>query len=181
MTTASTIKTAEQLLSAGDIGRCELVQGELKMMSPSGYRHGRVTAALAHVLRQHVRSCDLGSVTGAESGFLLRRNPDTVRAPDAAFITKERLVDAPERGFFPGAPDLAVEVLSPNDSAAEVLRKAQDWLAAGACEAWIVDPERRTVEIRRSDGPARILAEDEAIPGGELLPGLDLPVRELFA
>lgn len=181
MTTAPAITTAEQLLRAGDIGRCELVRGELKMMSPSGYRHGRVTAALAHLLRQHARSRDLGAVTGAESGFLLQRSPDTVRAPDAAFISKARLADAPARNYFGGAPDLAVEVLSPDDVAGEVLAKAREWLAAGAVEVWVVDPERRTVEIHRRGEPPQVCAEGEVISGGTLLPGLDLPVRELFA
>ncbi|MHC4934337.1 MAG: Uma2 family endonuclease, partial [Planctomycetota bacterium] len=108
------ITTAEQLLRAGDIGRCELVRGELRMMIPPGFAHGRITIKLTGPILKHVEANGLGIVVAAETGFLLARDPDTVRAPDIAFVRAAR-GPGPERGYFPGAPDLAVEVLSPDD------------------------------------------------------------------
>jgi Uma2 family endonuclease len=180
MSIASTITTAEQLLKAGDIGRCELVRGELRMMSPSGYPHGRFTARLAKLLANFVDERRLGEIAGAETGFLTERDPDTVRAPDAAFVRAARLVNAPRRGYFPGAPDLAVEVLSPDDTATEVLAKTQEWLDAGATEVWLVDPEREVVTIHRAAAPMRTLGKTDVILSDDLLPDLKLPVRDIF-
>lgn len=151
------------------------------MMRPSGFPHGRVTARLAHLLVARVDQDGLGAVVGAETAFLIERTPDTVRAPDVAFVRADRLADAPRRGFFPGAPDLAVEVLSPEDSAGEVLAKVHVWLTAGATAAWIVDPERKTIAVHRSDQPVRLYREDDDLEAGEPLPGLRIAVREVFA
>ena len=119
----STRMTAAQLLQASDLGRCELVQGELAMMSPAGFEHGRIVNNVAWFLTSHVRQHDLGIVTGAETGFHIARNPDTVRAPDIAFLRSDRVPQEPVRGFFDGPPDLAVEVMSPDDRAAPSTRK----------------------------------------------------------
>jgi Uma2 family endonuclease len=177
----STITSAEQLLKAGDIGRCELIRGALHMMSPSGYRHGRFTARLAKILANFVDANELGEVLGAESGFLIERDPDTVRAPDVAFIKAERLTNPPKRGFFPGAPDLAVEVLSPDDTASEVLAKVQDWLKAGTVAVWIADPERKTIAVHRRDQPVHVVGEHDELDAGEPLPTLTLSVQDVFA
>lgn len=180
MTALNAITTAEQLLKAGDIGRCELVHGELIMMSPSGYPHGRVTYRLAQIVGDHVDSLRLGDVVGAETGFLIAHHPDTVRAPDLGFVRASRVERAKGGGFFPGAPDLAVEVLSPDDTASEVLAKTTEWLNGGAVAVWLVDPRKRTVAIHRREAPACVFAENDEVIAGEPVPALRFPVREIF-
>ena len=121
MVTAQQITTADQLLEAPGLGRCELLRGELVMMPPAGFEHGRIEMAISAPLACFVKEHSLGVVTGAETGFLIGRDPDTVRAPDVAFVRAKRVPATPTTGFFEGAPDLAVEVLSPNDRASELL------------------------------------------------------------
>ena len=131
MATVESISTADQLFEAPDLGRCELLRGELVMMSPAGSKHGVIALRIGGLLMDFVEPRGLGVVFGAETGFCIASNPDTVRAPDVAFVRRERIGGGLPEGFFPGAPDLAVEVLSPNDRASEVLAKVRDWLAAG--------------------------------------------------
>jgi len=181
MATTQQITTAAQLLEASDLGRCELIQGELVMMSPAGFRHGHVAAKLAQLLMNFVESRSLGAVTGSETGFQIARDPDTVRAPDVAFVRADRLPPIEPRGFFPGAPDLAVEVLSPSDRASEVNAKVRDWLETGARRVWVVDPENQTVAVYRSVSEATILGLPETLSGEDVLPGFAVPVRQILA
>ena len=174
------ITTAEQLLAAGDIGRCELVRGELVMMSPAGSEHGRIVARLTVRLGMFVEQHLAGTVFGAETGFRIGHDPDTVRAPDVAFVTARRIGVKLLPGFFPGPPDLAVEVLSPDDRAGEVLAKVQDWLAADCRAVWVVDPRTRTVSVYRSPSEIIVLGESETLSGGDLVPDFSLPVSEGF-
>ncbi len=174
--------TADDLLHMPrDGNRYELVAGELKMMSPSGFQHGYVALELGALLRQFVRQHQLGSVTGAETGFRLASNPDTVLAPDVAFVCQQRLeqIGYP-RGYFPGAPDLAVEVRSPGDRPAEVEEKAQRWLAAGARAVWVVDPVARDAVVYTSDGQRQPIAPDGHLEGGSVLPGFRCLLGDLF-
>ncbi len=121
-------------------------------------------------------------VCAAETGFRIGRDPDTVRAPDVAFIRRARVEEAGEaEGFWPGAPDLAVEVVSPGDSFAEVEEKVSDWLAAGCRMVVVVNPRRRTATVYRSRSDVTLLAEDDVLDGGDVVPGWRVPVRELFA
>ncbi len=173
------ITTAEELLKAGDIGRCELVRGHLVMMVPAGADHGRIANEMAFRLTQFVRSRKLGAVFAAETGFILSRDPDTVRAPDAAFVRKDRAA-TPSRGYYPGAPDLAVEVVSPDDRPGEVKEKVDEWLGAGTRAVWVVDPETRTVAVHEPGRAARVIGEDGILRGGRVLRGFELPVREIF-
>jgi Uma2 family endonuclease len=174
------ITTAEQLLRAGDIGRCELVRGELHMMIPPGFEHGRITMKLSWPIANHVEEHGLGTVVAAETGFLLSRNPDTVRAPDIAFVRAAR-GPGPERGYFPGAPDLAVEVLSPDDRPGYVRDKVAEWLEAGALAVWVVDPRERTVTVHAPPTDPRVLHAADTLDGGDVLPGFALAVRDIFS
>jgi len=174
--------TAEELLALGEEARYELIEGRLVPMSPTGSLHGDLVAELTTVLRSFVRTHRLGRILTGEVGFVLRRDPDTVRAADVAFIRAERL--PPEglpTGFFEGAPDLAVEILSPSDRYTEVLRKVSEWLEAGVAMVWVVDPERRKVAVFRPDGTLRLLGEEDVLEGEDVLPGFRYQVGELFS
>jgi Uma2 family endonuclease len=175
---AAPITTADELLRAGDIGRCELVRGVLTMMLPAGGKHGRVAYRIGHLLGSYVVPRKLGTIYAAETGFVLSKDPDTVRAPDVAFCRVDR---APERGFIPGAPDLAVEVLSPDDRPGYVRDKVAEWLEAGARAVWVVDPDTQTVTVHEPLREPRAFAESETLVGGAVLEGFELPVREIFA
>lgn len=180
MSVASTITTAEQLAAARSLGRCELVRGELIMMSPAGWHHGVIASRIGALLRDFVQNHELGEVAAAETGFLIERNPDTVRAPDVGFVRRDRLINAPQRGYFPGAPDLAVEVLSPDDSAADTNAKVQEWLHAGTTQVWVVDPKHCTVTVYERNMPWRSVAADQELTGGTLLPGFGMRISDLF-
>jgi Uma2 family endonuclease len=180
MATAQPITTAEQLFQAPDLGRCELLRGELIMMSPAGSEHGMIVAEIAGILRDFIKPRKLGVVLGAETGFRISSNPDTVLAPNVAFIQAGRVVAGLPKGYFPGAPDLAIEVLSPNDRAGEVLAKVQDWLNAGCKGVWVVDPKSQTVAVYNADRKAAILASADSLTGGDLLPGFSTPVAGIF-
>jgi Uma2 family endonuclease len=177
-TTASAI-TAEQLLAMPpDDWRYELVNGELRRMSPAGEEHGRIAMNLGGRLAQFVRERGLGVVYAAETGFLLRREPDTVRAPDVAFVKASR--HSSVNGFFPGAPDLAVEVVSPSDSYVEVEEKVLEWLGCGTSVVLVITPRKRAVSIYRSTDDIRILSEVDTLDLSFLIPGFSVVVRELF-
>ena len=150
------------------------------MMSPAGAEHGRIVARMTLRLAGFVEKGALGTVFGAETGFHITHEPDTVRAPDVAFVRAQRMGAELGCGFFPGAPDLAVEVLSPDDRAGEVLAKVQDWLDAGCLAVWVVDPRTRTVTVYRSRSEIVVLGKSESLSGGDLLPNFSLPVSELF-
>jgi len=180
MATMQQITTAKQLLRAAGLDRCELIRGELIMMTPAGFRHGRIACAVAAILREFVQGRQSGVVTGAETGFLLARDPDTVRAPDVAFVGADRIPETEPVGFFPGAPDLAVEVLSPNDAAGNVLAKVQDWLNADCRAVWVVDPQTRTVTVYRTRREISVLTEAEMLDGSPVLPGFQVRVGDLL-
>jgi Uma2 family endonuclease len=180
-TTLQTV-TAEELFTRRKDGfRYELVKGELRKMSPSGSEHaviiGRLTVRLGH----HVEANNLGLYFGAEAGFKIASDPDTVRAPDLAFVSRERV---PESGvpknFWTGAPDLAVEVVSPGDTYNEVEEKVEQWLTAGARAVWIVNPRRRNVTVYRSLTNVTRLSESDDLDGGDVVPGFRCKVSEIF-
>jgi Uma2 family endonuclease len=131
MTTTKPLITADYLLRTPNLGRCELVGGELIRMTPAGYEHGSIIINISTPLAIFVSRAGLGRVCGAETGFHIAYDPDTVRAPDVAFVAADRLPSPLPKGFFPGPPDLAVEVISPDDRDSEVLSKVQNWLEAG--------------------------------------------------
>jgi Uma2 family endonuclease len=182
MATTNSITTAEELLRAApNLGRCELVRGELVMNSPAGAQHGRVVARITIRLGAFVEERGLGELYGAETGFLIARDPDTVRAPDVAFVCTERARLEPRKGYFEVAPDLAVEVLSPDDRAGEVLAKVYAWLDAGCRAVWVVDPESRTVTAYRSRTQITALGPSDQLTGEDVVPGFSIPVADVFA
>lgn len=160
--------------------RTELVRGHMIVREPAGFRHGDVAMTIAMRLHAFVRKHDLGRVLAAETGYKLFVNPDTVRAPDASFVRHERIPDPLPRGFAPFAPDLAVEVLSPDDRPGEVLEKVADWLNAGTRLVWIIDPERRSARAYREDGTIASLTDKDVLDGEDVLPGFTCTVAELF-
>jgi Uma2 family endonuclease len=178
------LMTAEELLrlpSAMDGRRHELVRGELRTMSPPGFEHGDLTTEFGIPLRNYVTTHELGRVVIGEVGFQLTTDPDTVRAPDVAFVRRERLeVAGRVPGYWPGAPDLAVEVISPNDLYTEVDEKVAQWLEHGARLVFVVNPRRRTVAVHRPGQSVRILGVDDVLDGEDVVPGWTLPVRDLF-
>lgn len=150
--------------------RVELVKGVLVVRELPGFRHGRVTMELVIKLDAHVRAAELGRVH-PEVGFKLASDPDTVRGPDIAFIRKDRLPDPEPPGFADFAPDLVVEILSPNDRPGEVLAKVADWLSGGTRLVWVLDPARRVARIYRHDGTEQILTADQRLEGEDVVPG----------
>lgn len=175
--------TAAELLRMPDDGfRYELVRGELRKMNPAGSEHGYIAGRIFSRLERHVDESGFGRTYIAETGFELYSDPDTVRAPDAAFVSRERVEaagDAP--GYFPGAPDLAVEVVSPNDTHSEVTGKALEWLEAGCRMVLIAEQKGKTVTVYRSRSDIRILTEGDTVDGADVVPGWSLPVAEVFA
>ena len=174
--------TAEELLDMPDDGyRYELVRGELRKMAPAGSEHTVAGVQVVTSLNVHARANNLGRVFGADGGFLLARNPDTVRAPDAAFVRRERVeATGLVRGYWPGPPDLAVEVISPNDRYSEVAEKVADWLAAGTRMVIVVDPRRRVAAVHLPGQEPVTLAEGDTLEGGDVVPGWRMLVGEIF-
>ncbi len=151
-------------------------------MSPAGFRHGAIVARLTGALVQHIDAHDLGEVSGAETGFKLASDPDTVRAPDVAFVRRERIPDGElTEKFWPGAPDLAVEAIIPNDTLHEVDEKVEDYLATGVRLVWIVNPKKRTVTVHRPNTEAQTLVESDTIDGLDVVPDFQYFVARLFA
>lgn len=183
MSTATQQVTAEELLLMRDDGfRYELIRGELKQMAPASHEHGRVTMNISTPLDHHVRAGKLGVVFAAETGFKLASAPDTVRAPDVAFVSAERYQQtAGVAGYWPGAPDLAIEVVSPSDSYAEVQEKVIEWLEGGALAVVVVNPRKRVVSVYRSLKDVVLLRDGETLELPDIVPGFSLPVEDIFA
>lgn len=180
--TVTRVVTADELLALPEDGfRYELVKGELIRMSPTGHEHGVVAMNIAGPLHQHVKSNNLGAVYAAETGFMIEENSDTVRAPDVAFVQKSRINEAGKvQGYWRGAPDLAVEVVSPSDTVANIEGKVADWLQAGARMVWVVSPKLRTVAVYRSLTEIVMLTEKDTLEGGDCVPGFQVAVAEIF-
>jgi Uma2 family endonuclease len=181
MAATKTLVTAEDFFAMDfpDV-RCELVDGEVQIMSLPGYNHGYFVARILVALTLFVQPRALGRVV-SEIGFLLRRDPDLVLGPDVAFISNERYeAQGPTSKFWQGPPDLAVEVLSPDDRPGKVLRKVGDYLDAGTKVVWVVDPKSRSVAAYRSLHDVRVYREDDNLQGEEVIPGFSLLVAEIF-
>ncbi|MDX6443429.1 MAG: hypothetical protein QOH71_503 [Blastocatellia bacterium] len=174
--------TADELLAMPDDGyRYELVKGELQMSPPPGSEHGEVTMNLAGSLFEYVKKNNLGVVYAAETGFKIESNPDTVRAPDVAFVRRET-VERTGRlpGYRSGSPDLVVEVLSPSDRVTTVEEKVAEWLAGGARMVWVVSPKLRAVTVYRSLTDIVTLTAKDTLDGADVVPGFQINVAEIF-
>jgi len=175
--------TADELLARPDTGldRSELIAGELNRQSLSSSTHGIMTVNAMMLLGGHVRQQQLGVIFGQGTGFKIQTNPDTVRAPDVAFMSQSRWRARPQfRGFFPGAPDLAVEVVSPDDSQGYLDDKVDGWLHAGTQAVWLVQPRQKTVTVYTANQPMRLFQEHEEFDGSPLFPDFRCPVAEFF-
>jgi Uma2 family endonuclease len=173
--------TAEELL-LNDVPNksTELVRGRLVVREPPSTYHGRIQSNLNFRVAAFVHAQHLGAVFGQDTGFKIASDPDTVLAPDLAFVVQARLFLIGSRGYAPLAPDLAAEILSPDDRPAEVLAKVADWLAAGVAIVWVIDPERRTAQVYRADGSVSTVARDGSLEGEQLLPGFRCDLADLF-
>ncbi|MEW6366078.1 MAG: Uma2 family endonuclease [Acidobacteriota bacterium] len=176
-----TLVRGDELLAMGDIGRCELVDGRLVRMSPTGYAHGCFEMNFGERIRSFVKQHDLGRVVVGEVGIFTARNPDSVRGADVAYISHDRLSRRRSpHGFLDVAPELIVEIMSPDDRWSEVMKKLDEYFRIGVLVIWVADPASRTVYAYRSItrvsafGPADVLAADE------VLPGFAVPVADLF-
>ena len=172
--------TAEELFQSPDSKYYELVRGVRRVCEPPGGVHGRIAARLMTLLGDHVERFGLGTVL-VEAGYVLQRGPDTVRGPDVSFVSLTRLPpDRIPEQFIPGAPDLAVEILSPGSRWSEVDEKIADYFAAGARLVWVVDPGERQVIVRYPDRPPRVVAAGDSLEGEDVVPGFALALVELF-
>lgn len=163
-----------------DQSRGELIRGNFFQRSLNGSVHGYISANVLGFLGNYVRKNGVGCVYMTGTGFILARNPDTVRAPDAAFVQAKRLADQSATGFFDGAPDLAVEVISPSETVDEVESKVIDYLEAGSALVWLIYPRTQTVAIYRSLTDIEILTIEDTLDGGDLLPGFSVSLKEVF-
>jgi Uma2 family endonuclease len=176
-----TAKEFAHLPQPSDGSRQELVRGEVVTMPPPGFRHGEVQLAVGAILRQFVRTNQLGRVT-VESGLQTEFDPDTVRGPDVAFWSKERLpLDRTPETYADVPADLCVEVLSPSNTTAGMKTKIREYFTRGVRLVWVIDPEMRTVAIYRQPGEGRVVWDDATLTGEDVLPGFACPVAELFA
>jgi Uma2 family endonuclease len=180
MSHTARLVTADEFetLAAGD-HRCELVDGRVVRMTPVGFRHGRVVMAFGLLLGAHVKARKLGVVC-TEVGFQLTSNPDTVRAPDLAFVEQTRIPTTDPKGFWRGAPDMAIEVLSPDDRRSDIEIKIDECLARGVRLVVVLDPDESTVSLCRRSMPAIVLRDDETIDLDDVVPGFQCTVREVF-
>ncbi len=161
----------------------ELINGEIVEMPPAGCRHGELIIKLGRRLLEQAERSGIGKVVGGETGFVLNLPYDheRVRGADVAFISNDRLPGGklPEK-FLRGAPDLAVEILSPSDSADDIQQKVQDYIKGGARIVWVISPQAKCATVYRPDGSARLVRENESLCGEDVLPGLSIALPELF-
>jgi Uma2 family endonuclease len=184
MSTATRLITADELLRMPDEHPrcCELVDGEIVQMSPPGFAHAIVSQTLSQTLWEYVSKRGLGRVISTEVGFIVSRDPDTVLAPDGAFIREDRFrVIGIPIGYFPEVPTLIFEVISPNDKPRDIFAKMQRWLAGGVELAWSIDPRQRTVTVWRPGEEPSMLKESDTLIGEPVLPEFKCGVADIFA
>ncbi len=159
----------------------ELIRGHLVVRETPGTRHGVIAANLCYFLTDFVRRHRLGVVSAQDTGFKIETNPDTVRAPDVAYVSRERVGAITPRGYAHVAPDLVAEIVSPDDHAGELLAKVAAWLNAGTKLIWVIDPERAEARVYRADGSMATIGSEGLIDGEDVLPGFSCPLREVLS
>jgi Uma2 family endonuclease len=172
--------TAEEAFWLNPAGAWELVDGRFVFMSPAGARHGKLVARVSRALAAFVEPRALGIVLAGDVGFVLRRKPDAVRAPDVAFLLAARVDGGLPTGFVEGVPDLAVEILSPGDRPAEVEGKAREFVAAGSMAVWVLDPDEQTCQVHDGEG-SRTVPRDGVVTCPDLLGAFALRLYELWS
>lgn len=177
--TAPRLVTGEELLALAEMGRCELIDGEIRQLAWCDEMHGRYGMSLAIRVGEFIARHGLGQSYMAGTGFYLKRNPDTVRAPDFAFIRADRVI-GDEEGYCHVAPDLIVEVLSPSDKAEDITAKIDQWHKFGVRSAWVVSPKAKTIALHYPDGTGRTFRVGETLTDDLVLPGFQLSVAEVF-
>ena len=180
--TKTKLLTADDLLRLYGQGvRGELIRGELLETMSTGINHGRTVTKTVIQLGSFIEPRQLGTLVASDTGIWLERDPDTVREPDIAFISAEKMpLDADIPGYSEVVPDLVVEVRSPNNSLREIREKALMWLDFGVSLVWVAHPDSRTVDAYAADGSILTLTEDDNLDGGEVLPGFSCPIRNIF-
>ena len=184
MSTEVQLMTADELVAMPDDGCVyELIKGELiKVSPPPGHEHGLVAMNIAGPLFEYVKTKNLGNVYAAETGYLLEEDPDTVRGADVSFVSRERVENAkPVKGYWKGAPDFAVEVISPSDTVGRIEGKVAEWLESGVRMLWVVSPKMRNVTAYRSLNEVVVLTEKDTLDGGDVVPGFQISVAEILA
>ena len=188
MTTTETGLASTRLLTADDLRRLcdegvrgELVRGVLHETMPTGHRHGKIVANLTFELCSFVKPRGLGTVVASDAGFWLERDPDTVREPDVAFTSAQKIpLDAEIDGYAEAVPDLVVEVVSPSQSRGWARDRAAMWLRHGARLVWVVHPDTATVDVHRRDEAASTRSEGDLLDGLDVLPGFACAVSDVF-
>lgn len=177
-----TLLTAEDLWKKSDDGyRYELVRGVIQRSPLTGFEHGILSVVICSLLEKHVEMNCLGYVCSTGTGFKITHNPDTVRAPDAAFVRRESIEEKGiVKGFWDGAPDLAVEVISPSDTYTQVAEKVDEWLNAGCTLVWVVNPRRETVEVYKTPEDMTVLRGDDVLDGWDVIEGFQCSVKDIF-
>jgi len=175
-----TLVTGDELLAMGDIGPCELLEGRIVPMSPTGGKHAIFELNFGEFLKSFVKRNELSRVMVGEVGVYIRRSPDTIRAADVAYVSNERYARWQKTGFLDVAPDLVVEILSPDDRWGEVTSKLRDYFSIGVRLVWVADPDTKTVYSHRSLTDVREFTDKDTLPGDDVLPGFSVPVAILF-
>ena len=172
--------TGEELAEMADLGPCELLDGRIVPMPPPGPLHAKLESEVDWWLRSWVKQTRRGHVLVGDAGIFIRRNPDTVRGADVAYVSNERWARRGAAAYLEVAPELVVEIVSPNDRWGDIMDKLADYFAAGVDRVWLVDPFRKQVFVHRSVTDVRALEPDDALTDDEILPGFSLPLADLF-
>ena len=181
MNTTALFTLADVAALPDDTHRYDVIRGELIRLAAATRKHGESADEFHFGLGWFVRRHGLGRVYSAETGFLLSREPLTLVCPDVAFVRADRIpADDADDGYFPGPPDLAVEIRSPSETGPDVVRKVREYLDAGTALVWYADPPRRVVDVHRAGRGPVTLGDGDALDGEDVLPGFRLPVADVF-
>lgn len=180
MATATDLITAEEFERLPSEVRAELIHGEIVDTSPNKSVHGLVERRIAQAMGVFADHARIGIVMSGDNCFLLERDPDLVRCPDVSFVSNERVPKPFPTGFFPGPPDIAVEIVSPSDRASDISQKIEQWLRAGTVAVWLVDPQAKSLSVHSLEDDKVVGRQVETFLHEELLPGFELSSEPLF-